>query len=125
MGRAPGPDLLTAHALNAHSDAAAGFPRQVRDLEAWVGGRELDDGHPSPPAAICVWALAAETDAVLRLRAKAIVGTAGAVAQRLRALAASLDLDELVIVTWTYDPAARLASYELIAREFDLWSQTP
>jgi hypothetical protein len=124
VGRAPGPDLLTAHALNAHSDAAAGFPRQVRDLEAWVGGRELDDGHPF--AAIRAHPTGpTERDAILRLRAKAIAGTAGAVAQRLRVLAASLDLDELVIVTWTHDPAARLASYELIAREFDLWAQTP
>lgn len=233
VGRAPGSDLLTAHALNAHADAAAGFPRQVRDLEAWVGGRELDDGHPFaairahptgptepelwilgssdygaqlaasfglpyafahfftegrgcgealelyrrhyrpsarhplPQATICVWALVAETDAeakcllktrehwragferglrrplvtpeeadaypysdierdaILRLRARAIAGTAGAVAERLRTLAAEFDLDELVIVTWTHDPAARLASYELLARGFDLRRQTP
>lgn len=228
VGRAPGSDLLTAHALNPHADAAVEFPRQVRDLEAWVGGRELDDGHPfaaihahptgptepelwilgssdygaelaayfglpyafayfftegrgcaealelyrrnyrpserhpSPQATVCVWALAAETDAearrllktrehwragferglrrplvtpeeadaypysdverdaIVRLRAKAIVGTADTVVARLRELAARFDLDELVIVTWTHDPAARHRSYELLAQEFDL-----
>ena len=29
-------------------------------------------------------------------------------------------MDELVIVTWTYDAAPRHRSYELIARAFDL-----
>ena len=228
VGRAPGSDLLTAHALNPHADAAVEFPRQVRDLEAWVGGRELDDGHPfaaihahptgptepelwilgssdygaelaayfglpyafayfftegrgcaealelyrrnyrpslrhrSPQATICVWALAAEADAearrllktrehwragferglrrplvtpeeadaypysdverdaIARLRARAIVGTADTVAARLRELAGRFGLDELVIVTWTHDPAARHRSYELLAQEFDL-----
>jgi hypothetical protein len=29
-------------------------------------------------------------------------------------------LDELVIVTWTFDPAARQRSYELLAQAFAL-----
>ena len=118
--------------------------------------------HPRPQATICVWALAADTDAearrllqtrehwrvgfeqglrrplvapetaaahpynpaerqlIERLRQKAFVGTAEAVRARLEALAAGLDLDELVVVTWTFDPQPRHRSYELLAQAFGL-----
>ncbi len=47
LGRAPGSDGLTAHALNPLADTAAQhFPAQVRDLLAWVGGESLVEGHP-------------------------------------------------------------------------------
>jgi luciferase family oxidoreductase group 1 len=46
VGRAPGSDGLAAHALNPHANAAREFPQQVRDLEAWVSGLPLHDGHP-------------------------------------------------------------------------------
>lgn len=120
--------------------------------------------HPRPIATICVWALAADTEAEARrllmtrehwrvgfekglrmpliapeeaavhpysdddrvriesVRRKAIVGTAEQVAARLRDLAQRLDLDELVIVTWTYDAEARRRSYALIAQAFELAS---
>jgi luciferase family oxidoreductase group 1 len=115
-------------------------------------------GHAQPSATICVWALAADTEAearrllmtrehwrvgfekglrtplvspeaaaaypyteaersiVQRLRERAIVGTAGQVVSKLGELAAALSLDEIVINTWTHDPAARRRSYELIAQ---------
>lgn len=47
IGRAPGSDGLTAHAL-AHGPGALGiehFPAQIRDLQAWLKGRMPDD-HP-------------------------------------------------------------------------------
>ncbi len=114
--------------------------------------------HPRPLATICVWALAADTEAearrllmtrehwrvgfekglrtplvspetaaahpysdaergiIQRLRERAIVGTAGQVASKLGELAAAFDLGEIVINTWTHDPAARHRSYELIAQ---------
>ena len=114
--------------------------------------------HPRPLATICVWALAADTEAearqllqtrehwrvgferglrtpllspqdaaahpyteadrsiIQRLRERAIVGTAQQVAAMLEAIAAQFGLDEIVINTWTYDPAARQRSYELIAQ---------
>ncbi|MFO1324313.1 MAG: LLM class flavin-dependent oxidoreductase [Burkholderiales bacterium] len=117
---------------------------------------------PVPTATICVWALAADTEAeawrlfatrehwrvgfeqgvrnalvppelaaahpyteqeravVDALRRRAIVGTADQVAARLTALAESLSLDELVVVTWTYDPGPRHRSYELLAQAFAL-----
>jgi luciferase family oxidoreductase group 1 len=118
--------------------------------------------HPRPQATICVWALAADTEAEARrllqtrelwrigferglrnplvspeeaaaypytdadratiesLRRKAFVGTGEQVAGKLTDLAKRLDLDELVVVTWTYDPAPRHRSYELIAKAFGL-----
>ena len=53
-------------------------------------------------------------------RSKALVGTAAQVGAKMRALAASLGLDELVINTWAHDPAVRRHSYALLAREFAL-----
>jgi luciferase family oxidoreductase group 1 len=123
--------------------------------------------HPTPNATICVWALAADTEAQARwllktrehwragfergerkqlvtpefadrypyadseratidaLRRKAIAGTAEQVAAQLRAIAQRLDLDELVVVTWTHDPAPRHRSYELLAEAFALEDQGP
>jgi alkanesulfonate monooxygenase SsuD/methylene tetrahydromethanopterin reductase-like flavin-dependent oxidoreductase (luciferase family) len=48
------------------------------------------------------------------------VGNAARVAGQLRALADALALDEIVVNTWTCDPAVRRRSYELLAREFGL-----
>jgi luciferase family oxidoreductase group 1 len=118
--------------------------------------------HPTPHATICVWALAADSEAEARrlfttrefwrigfergirnplvapeeaaaysyndteratidaLRRKALIGTAEQVASRLRELSTRLELNELVIVTWTYDPAPRHRSYELLAQAFGL-----
>lgn len=229
IGRAPGSDPLTARALNpAPQDVSDHFPRQVQELQYWVSGTPLPEGHPfrrvvasptgpttpdmwmlgssdygaqlaayfglpyafayffsegtgveqalelyrknfrpserypKPNATICVWALAADTEEeaqrqfksrerssidrefgirlplispeeaaarVLnpaeraisdKLRRKAIVGSAAQVAGKLNELAKRLDLDELVIVTWTYDPAPRHRSYELLAEAFSL-----
>ena len=113
--------------------------------------------HPHPQATICVWALAADSDAEARrllqtrefwrvgfekglrqplvtpefaasypytaderalieaLRRKAIAGTGDVVAGRLHELARQFELEELVVVTWTHDAAARRRSYELVA----------
>ena len=218
VGRAPGSDRLTAFALNPYANATDAFPQQVRDLQAWVSGSPLVEGHPfgaisahpmgpthpelwilgssdygaqlaahlglpyafayffsegrgveealrlyrqnyrpspghpAPHATICVWALKtrenwrvgfeqgiraalvtpeaaaarsytdAERAVIEALRRKAIVGTAEQVAARLSELAQRLELDELVVVTWTFDPVPRLRSYELLAAAFDLRS---
>ena len=228
VGRAPGSDRLTAMALNPYANAADDFPQQVIDLQAWVSGVPLQEGHPfraikahptgpthpevwilgssdygaqlaahfglpyafayffsdgrgveqaldlyrrnyrpsvahpKPQATICVWALAADTEAEARrllqtrelwrigferglrnplvspeeaaaypyteadrvtieaMRRKAFVGTGAQVASKLTELAERLDLDELVVVTWTYDTAPRHRSYELLAEAFGL-----
>ena len=54
------------------------------------------------------------------IRRKAFVGTADQVKAQLIDLAQGLELDELVIVTWTYDPQPRHRSYELLAQAFGL-----
>jgi len=47
LGRAPGSDGKTAHALNPRADTASDqFPADVRDLLAWVSGEKLVEGHP-------------------------------------------------------------------------------
>ncbi|MCW3476795.1 LLM class flavin-dependent oxidoreductase [Limobrevibacterium gyesilva] len=47
LGRAPGSDGLTAHALNPNAAVAADhFPAQIRDLLAWLAGERLVEKHP-------------------------------------------------------------------------------
>jgi luciferase family oxidoreductase group 1 len=228
VGRAPGSDGLTAHALNQHSNAAEEFPRQVQELQHWVSGIPLPTEHPyrnirafptgttspqlwilgssaygaqlaahfglpyafayffsegagvdealalyrrnyrpterypEPNATICVWALAAETEQEARrllktreywrtgfekglrlplaspeeaqayayteaervmidkLRSVALVGTGAQVSGKLNALAQRLELAEIVVNTWTFDPQARRHSYSLLAEAFGL-----
>ncbi len=228
VGRAPGSDRLTAQALNPYANAAEDFPRQVQELQHWISGTRLPEGHPfrsimahpqgpttpelwilgssdygaqlaahfglpyafayffkdgegvdaalslyrrnfrpsqrypKPQPTICVWALAADTEAEARRlltarehwrvgfekglreplvspeyaaaydytaseraiiagqREVALVGTAPALAAELTRLAERLALDEVVINTWTFDPAARRHSYALLAQALGL-----
>jgi alkanesulfonate monooxygenase SsuD/methylene tetrahydromethanopterin reductase-like flavin-dependent oxidoreductase (luciferase family) len=53
---------------------------------------------------------------VAELRRKAMVGTGAQVAAKLKALAEALEIDEVVVITWTWDPAAQRRSYELLAQ---------
>jgi luciferase family oxidoreductase group 1 len=118
--------------------------------------------HPKPHGALCVWALAAETeeeadylfqtraywrltrdtgvlraiespDEVLKrplseserlrmtaLKESSFVGTPEKVAEKLRTLSKELDVQEIALLTWTYDAKARQRSYELMAKEFGL-----
>jgi alkanesulfonate monooxygenase SsuD/methylene tetrahydromethanopterin reductase-like flavin-dependent oxidoreductase (luciferase family) len=64
----------------------------------------------------------AEEIALARLKANALVGTAPQVAEKLQALAQRLEVDEVVVITWTHDPQAQRRSYELLAKEFGLTS---
>jgi luciferase family oxidoreductase group 1 len=130
-------------------------------LELYRKNYRPSESYPKPKTTICVWALAADTEAEAlhqfksreramidrklgvrlpllppdeaqrdysaaelamaeKLHRKAIVGSAEQVAKRLSDLAKSLELDELVIVTWTYEAAPRRRSYELIAEAFGL-----
>ena len=230
VGRAPGSDMRTARLLRqSPQQSSDDFPVQVRELQAWVTGREgidlpqghpglgvtanptgptnptlwmlgssdygaqlaahyglpyafayfITDGqgahqaldlyrqlyrpsalHPKPQAVLCVWALAADTEAeawhqfssrerwrldrnsgaigplpspvdvakrpysaaqqvqVDQLRANALVGSGAQVAAKLRALAESLEVDELVVITWAHEPQVQRRSYELLAKEF-------
>lgn len=222
VGRAPGSDHRTAMLLNPDPRASEMFPQQVRELQAWVTGQDMPEGHAGhgiqafprsatapqlwmlgssgygaqlaghfgmpyafahfitdgegcaealelyrhtfrpgfvaqPEATVCVWALAADTEEEAwrlfgsrerarvdrqsgkfgpllppgdaprpysqaeeayrrRLRSQAMVGTGEQVAARLGALAEELGVQELVVITWTWDPAAQRRSYELLAQ---------
>jgi luciferase family oxidoreductase group 1 len=90
--------------------------------EHWRMGRVR--GLPGPlqdPDHLAAQGLGDDGDAALQaMRRKAFVGSAGEVATMLRALAADLGLDEIVVNSWAFDPAVRRRSYELLAREFRL-----
>jgi luciferase family oxidoreductase group 1 len=62
---------------------------------------------------------------VAHARQRTIAGTADRVRARLLALAEEYGVDELVIVTITHDPGARLRSYELLAGAFGLAGAAP
>jgi luciferase family oxidoreductase group 1 len=131
-------------------------------MELYRRNYKPSERFPRPQATICVWALAADTEAEARhlatsrehsrilrdvgirdalvapdeaaaypydnaqrariesMRRRAFVGTAEQVKAQLTALADGLGLDELVVVTWTYDAAPRHRSYELLASAFGL-----
>jgi luciferase family oxidoreductase group 1 len=74
----------------------------------------------SPDAIIARGFTADERASVEATQRKALVGTAAQVGAQLRALAAALELDELVINTWAHDPQVRRRSYALLAQEFGL-----
>src|ERR1043165_3294841 len=47
VGRAPGSDQMTAYALNPYpQNVLDQFPRQVQELQHWVSGTPLPEGHP-------------------------------------------------------------------------------
>jgi len=61
--------------------------------------------------------------ALAEMKSKAIVGTATVVAEKLKQLAERLQIQEVVVITWTHDPQAQRRSYELLAQEFALSHQ--
>jgi luciferase family oxidoreductase group 1 len=61
-----------------------------------------------------------ELASIAQLRQRALVGSAAQVKARLMALADQLKVQELVVITWTWDPAAQRRSYQLLAQEFGL-----
>jgi luciferase family oxidoreductase group 1 len=60
---------------------------------------------------------AGEQRALTELKDNALVGTAKQVVTKLRALAERLQIEEIVVITWTHDPVAQARSYELLAQE--------
>ena len=107
-------------ALAADTDEEA--RRLLKSREYWRVGFEKGIRHPlvSPDEAGSHDYTPADLERIDALRRKAFVGTGEHVAQRLRDEAMRLDLDELVIVTWTFDPMARQRSYQLLAEAFAL-----
>ena len=105
-------------ALAADTESEArrlAMPREHSRILREIGIREA---LVSPEEAEAYPYTAEQRARIERMRARAYVGTGKQVAGKLTELADSLGLDELVIVTWTHDPAPRHRSYELLAGAF-------
>ncbi|MBM3517102.1 MAG: LLM class flavin-dependent oxidoreductase [Alphaproteobacteria bacterium] len=104
----------------AETEAEADRLATSRDL--WR--LRLDRGelgpYPSVEEALGYPYSAEERARVARYRSRSFVGTPDAVRRRLDAMAAAYGIAELVILTITHSFAARLRSYELLARAFGL-----
>jgi len=102
-------------ALTASTEAEA--LRLFRSRQHWRVGFEQGRREPllSPDEIDTSRYTPQERARIESLERTAFVGTPATVAKRLQALAEHLDLDELVVVTWTHDPAARQHSYKLLA----------
>ena len=87
-----------------------------RSREHWKVGFEKGVREPlqDPDSLSDISYNAVENARIAQLRQMAFVGTADTVASQLNALADSFQLDELVVVTWTFEPQARHRSYELL-----------
>lgn len=96
--------------------------RLATSRELWRIGRDKGErlALASPEEAAAYPYTDADRAAIARMRERALVGTSAQVAARLRALADQLQLNEIVINTWTHDPAARVRCYELLAAELGL-----
>ena len=104
------------------ADTAAEARHHALSRERWRIERMRGlPGPLPPPEAVAARGFTADEMAVVEAaRAKALVGSGAQVAEKMRALAASFGLDELVVNTWAHDPAVRRRSYALLARQFDL-----
>jgi luciferase family oxidoreductase group 1 len=115
--RHPHPQVtICVWALAADSETEA--RRLLQTREFWRVGFEKGLRQPlvTPEFAASYPYTADERAVIEALRRKAIVGTGEEVAGRLHELARQFELEELVVVTWTHDPAARRRSYELVAQ---------
>jgi luciferase family oxidoreductase group 1 len=120
-GRLSAP-LATVCVWALAADTAAEAQRLLTAREHWRIGFEKGLRAPlvSPGKAAAYPYTPAERATLERLRAAAFAGSAAQVAGKLRELGERLELDEIVINTWTYDPQARRHSYALLAEVFGL-----
>jgi len=104
------------------ADTAAEAERQYSSRALWRLGRDrgVYSALPSPEEAAAYPYSDSERARIERLQRNAIFGTAPEVAARLRALAETLGVQEVAVLTATHDAAPRRRSYELLAREFGL-----
>jgi luciferase family oxidoreductase group 1 len=111
---------VAVFALCADTESAALRLAQSRDLFVvrLYTGRMAP--YPSVEEAEAYPYSAQELAIVHHVRGRTVVGAPEQVRERLLALAAEYAADELVVVTITHDPKARLRSYELLAEVFEL-----
>jgi luciferase family oxidoreductase group 1 len=78
------------------------------------------EGIPSPEEAMAFDYTEAERDYLEYAKGRSIYGSPARVADRLAQLGEAYGVDEFVAVTITYDFAARVRSYELLAKAFGI-----
>lgn len=107
-------------ALAAETEEEADYIFQTRAYWRLTRDTGVLRAIESPDAVLKRSFSEAETARMKALRQQSFVGTPDKVAEQLHALARELGIEEVALLTWTYDPAARLRSYELLANEFGL-----
>jgi hypothetical protein len=109
-------------ALAADTDEEAW--RLFESRARWRMDRNLGRMDPMLPPELAVRDYSvSEQLALAQMKDKALVGSASVVAGKLRDLAERLQVDEVVVITWTHEPQAQRHSYELLAQAFALKSE--
>jgi luciferase family oxidoreductase group 1 len=113
---------ICVSALVCDTEAEAAFQFQTR--ARWRIDRNKGLAGPllAPEEALAGLS-GAQLDDVQALGAQALIGSPAQVNAKLRALATSLSLEEMVVCTWTHDPAVQLRSFELLAQAFNMPQQ--
>ena len=110
-------------ALAADTDEEAW--RLFESRARWRMDRNLGRIGPMLPPEVAVRDYSvSEQLALAQMKDNALVGTASVVAEKLRDLAERLQVEEVVVITWTHDPQAQRHSYKLLAQAFALKSES-
>ena len=119
--RHPQPEpTLCVWAFAADTEAEARHHALSRDRWRVDRQRGVFGALQSPEAVAADGFSAADQPTLDAMHQRALVGSASQVGAQLRALAEEFNLAELVVNTWSHDPAARRHSYALLAQEFGL-----
>ena len=111
---------LCIWALAAASDEEAQHQALSRDRWRIDRGRGVLGPLQAPETIAARGFDSGEVQGLATMRARAFVGSAQTVAERIERLVEAFALDEVVINTWAHDPAVRRTSYALIAERFGL-----
>jgi luciferase family oxidoreductase group 1 len=105
-------------------DSEAEAARQFQTRARWRMDRNKGLAGPllSPEEAVAGLS-AAQLHEMDAMREQALIGTPTQARAKLQALSTSLSLEELVVCTWTHDPAVQLRSFELLAQAFNMTQQ--
>jgi luciferase family oxidoreductase group 1 len=122
----PSRNFPQPHAMLTVSVICAGTEGEAADLATTLelAFLRLSSGRPAPlpsPAEAKAYPYTpAERAHIEASRGRFIVGTPETVRTQLLQMAAQTQADEIMVTTMTYDHAARLHSYELLAEAFEL-----
>lgn len=120
-GFRPGETLVRPQAAVAvwamAADTEAEAARHFSSRALWRLGRDkgVYAALPSPEEAAAYPYTDAEHDRVAKIRAQAYAGQADRVVAAISAMAAGLDVEEVIVLTTLHDPVVRRRSYALLA----------